>query len=57
MWMRRSGSRIEWLVVRDNAMSNGFYDACGAARVDHMAVRRLLLPAMQALMAEAEQTQ
>ncbi|HEY9102402.1 GNAT family N-acetyltransferase [Chitinimonas sp.] len=51
--LARGCSRMEWLAVRDNAMSNGFYDACGAIRVEHMAVRRLTMPALAELAAEA----
>ncbi|MEH6461685.1 GNAT family N-acetyltransferase [Chitinimonas sp. JJ19] len=46
-------TRMEWLVVHDNAMSNGFYDSCGAVRATHMAVRRLLQPALGQLASEA----
>ncbi len=33
-------SRIEWHVINDNEMSNGFYNALGAVEVSHLGVRR-----------------
>ena len=33
-------SRIEWYVIDDNEMSNGFYDALGAENVSYLGVRR-----------------
>ncbi|MBC3919747.1 GNAT family N-acetyltransferase [Undibacterium sp. CY18W] len=34
-------SRIEWLTVKDKAMSRQFYDSIGATEASHMVVRRL----------------
>jgi diamine N-acetyltransferase len=47
-------SRMEWLAVLDKAESQQFYDGIGATSADHMVVRRLSAPAMQALAASAE---
>jgi GNAT superfamily N-acetyltransferase len=47
-------TRMEWLAVRNKAESQQFYDGIGATSADHMVVRRLPRPAMQALAASAE---
>lgn len=49
-------SRLEWYVVKNNSMSNGFYDALGADTLSHARVRRFSEAAMKRLV-ERENSQ
>lgn len=48
-------SRIEWLTVKDKAMSKQFYDSIGATEASHMVVRRLQGEALTRLATVARQ--